>query len=170
MNIHKTWTPEDESRLINMYEASDLSIREIAEEIGRSHTSAQARIAQLRARNRISSEPRRLPAVPDDIRNRVLEMYNSGSRYMDIVRETGQSYNRVNTIINKYRTENGMRKVRASTDTPDGPRRSTGSSALDSALDTLRKELGVLKLQQASIAEKVARLRRTIAAVENVTR
>lgn len=168
MNTYQEWTPEDENELVELYEAGEMTVGEIAGQLRRTTESTHARIAKLRSAGRITAT-RRVSRLPDDLRNRVVELYNSGMRYKDIAKEVGESFTRTATIINHYRTTTKMPRVRGSRTEPvEGARRSTGSSALDAALETLRKELQVLTLQQTKIAEKVAHLRRTITRVERV--
>lgn len=166
MNLYQNWTPEDENRLIRAYEKTYLTVREIAQDMGRGVGSIQSRLSALMASGRI--ETRRKQAVlPAALCERILELYNSGMKYVDIAKETGQSYNRVSGVITNHRRKSGLR-VQRGPNAVEGSPRSTGNSALDAALETLRKELHVLSLQQARITEKAAQLRRTIARVERI--
>lgn len=168
MNTYQEWTPDDENELVELYDGGELTVSEIAGQLGRTTEATHARISKLKAVGRITAT-RRVVRLPDDLRNRVVELYNSGTKYKDIAKEVGESYTRIATIINHYRTTTKMPRIRGSRTEPvEGARRSTGSSALDAALETLRKELHVLTLQQTKIAEKVAHLRRTITRVERV--
>lgn len=166
MNIYQHWMPEDENRLIELYETTDMTVRELAANMGRGTGAVQARLSSLRAANRIAS--RQPAALPETLRDRVLELYDSGMKYVDIAKETGQSYNRVSGIITNHRRKVGLRVERGSRAESDTPR-STGSSVLDSALTALRKELQMLSLQQYGLATRISDLRRTISRVERIT-
>lgn len=168
MNVYQNWTPEDENHLIQLYEGGELTVREIARKLGRGAGAVQARLAVLQAAGRTAIR-RGSYRLPEDLKDRILELYNSGMKYVDIAKETGQSYNRVSGTITNHCRKSGLR-VQRDPKVTEGSPRSTGSSALDAALGTLRKELQVLSLQQARIAEKAAQLRRTISSVERVTR
>ena len=162
MNVYKHWTPEDERQLVELYE-SGMKIKEIAANMGRTAGSLNARIASLGARGMINARGGPEP-IPDTVKASVIAAYERGDTKQETAAALNMPLHTVVWIVHQHRKSLGLvRKQVKDTE------RSTGSSALDAAVDTLRKELEVLQLQQARIAEKITNLRRTIQHVQSIT-
>lgn len=162
MNVYKHWTPEDERQLVELYE-SGMKIKQIAANMGRTHASVQGRVSSLSARGLLTMRGGHAP-IPDTIKASVLTAYERGDRKQDIAADFNLPLYTVGWIVHQHRKSLGLVRKQVK-DT----QRSTGSSALDAAVDTLRKELEVLQLQQARIADKITNLRRTIQHVQSIT-
>jgi hypothetical protein len=162
MNIYKHWTPEDERQLIELYE-SGMKIKQIAANMGRTPGSLNARIASLGARGLLTMRGGP-PSIPDTVKADVIAAYERGDTKQETAAALNLPLHQVVWIVHQHRKSLGLVRKQVK-DT----QRSTGSSALDAAVDTLRKELEVLQLQQTRIADKITNLRRTIQHVQNVS-
>jgi hypothetical protein len=162
MNVYNHWTPEDERRLIELYE-SGMKVKQIATHINRTLGATASRIASLSARGLLTMRGGPAP-IPDTVKAKVLAAYERGDRKPDIAAALDMPFHQVVWVVHQHRKSLGLvrKQVRPTS-------QSTGSSALDAAVDTLRKELEVLQLQQTRIADKIVNLRRTIQHVQSIS-
>lgn len=163
MNVYRNWTPEDEQQLIELYE-SGVNVAQIATRIDRTRGATTMRISSLSARGLLTMRGGTAGSIPDTLKANIIAAYERGDTKKEIANSLRVPYYAVMGVIHRHRKSLGLVRKRVK-DT----QRSTGSSALDAAVDTLRKELEVLQLQQNRIADKITNLRRTIQHVQNVS-
>lgn len=101
-------------------------------------------------------------------KSEIIRRFNEGETIKAIANSMGRTLNSVGNIIAYARKKNPELVPYKSAAMNSGA--STGYTALDAAIETLRKEMRVLELQQIRTKEKLAGLRRTIASIQRVVR
>ena len=162
MNVYNHWTPEEERQLIELYE-SGMKVKQIATRINRTLGATTSRVAALSARGLLTLRGRP-SSIPDTLKAKVLTAYERGDRKHDIAAAFNLPFHQVVWIVHQHRKSLGLVRKQVKPTS-----QSTGSSALDAAVDTLRKELEVLQLQQTRIADKIVNLRRSIQHVQSIS-
>ena len=99
----KAWTGREERQVISMYREG-LTMREIAERIGRTKSAVQKRVYYFRSEG-IELEPRQSKWTPEEITT-LLFLYQQGAAVVEIVDEIGRSSDAIRTMLKEMRRGN----------------------------------------------------------------